>query len=74
MAKREETYVIKIGKIFIGGHNKILIQSMTNVKTEQVDLVVSQINECARLGADLMRISVIDKKDAAAIRDRKSVV
>lgn len=66
---REKTRSIKVGNISIGGQNKVLIQSMCNIKTEKVDEVVKQINECAALGADLMRVSVLDMQDAKAIKD-----
>ncbi len=67
--KRNETKKIKLGDIYIGGEDKVLIQSMCSVKTERVDEVVAQINECASLGADIMRVSVLDMKDAIAIKD-----
>ena len=69
MTTRNHTKTIKIGNITIGGSNKVLIQSMCNIKTSNVDEVIKQINECAALGADLMRVSVLDMEDAKAIRD-----
>ena len=66
---REKTRKIKVGDIYIGGENKVLIQSMCNIKTSKVNEVVKQINECAALGADLMRVSVLDMDDAKAIKD-----
>ena len=69
MTLRSETKRIKIGNITIGGSNKVLIQSMCNIKTSKVDEIVKQINECALLGADLMRVSVLDMEDARAIKD-----
>jgi (E)-4-hydroxy-3-methylbut-2-enyl-diphosphate synthase len=71
MNSRIETRSIKIGNIILGGQDHVLIQSMCNVKTEKVDLVVKQINECAALGADLMRVSVMDEADAKAISEIK---
>ena len=70
--KRELTSKIRIGNITIGGQNKVLIQSMCNIKTEKVDEVVKQINECALLGADLMRMSIMDEKDALAVKEIKA--
>ena len=69
MTTREKTRKIKVGNITIGGSNRVLIQSMCNIKTSKVDEVAKQINECAALGADLMRVSVLDMEDAKAIRD-----
>ncbi|MDD6301832.1 MAG: flavodoxin-dependent (E)-4-hydroxy-3-methylbut-2-enyl-diphosphate synthase [Bacillales bacterium] len=40
---RNDTYVVNIGKIKIGGDNPIAIQSMCNIKTSKVDEVVKQI-------------------------------
>ena len=66
---RNNTKQIKIGNITIGGSNRVLIQSMCNIKTSKVDEVVKQMNECAFLGADLMRVSVLDMEDAKAIKE-----
>ena len=69
LAPRTKTKQIKIGNITIVGSNKVLIQSMCNIKTSKVDEVVKQINECSYLGADLMRVSVLDMEDAKAIKE-----
>ena len=69
MLPRTKTRQIKVGNIVIGGSNNVLIQSMCNIKTSKVDEVVKQINECAYLGADLMRVSVLDMEDAKAIKE-----
>lgn len=66
---RVNTKSIKIGNITIGGSNRVLIQSMCNIKTSKVDEVVKQINKCTLLGADLMRVSVLDMDDAKAIKE-----
>ncbi len=69
MHHRSETRKIKIGRYYLGGSERVFIQSMCNIKTSKVDEVVKQINECAFLGADLMRVSVLDVEDAKAIKD-----
>ena len=71
MHKRNQTKPVHIKDIVMGGQDKVLIQSMCNIKTEKVDKVIAQINECAALGADLMRVSVMDEKDAYAIKEIK---
>lgn len=71
MNLREKTKPIKLGDIQIGSNNKIAIQSMCDIKTSNVDLVVKEINECHELGADLMRVSVLDQEDAYAIKEIK---
>ncbi len=68
---RETTKKINVGNITIGGANKVLIQSMCNIKTSKVKEVIAQINRCAMLGADLMRVSVLDMDDAKAIKEIK---
>ncbi len=69
--KRNETRQIKVGNLLIGGQNKVVIQSMCNIKTENYIEVSNQINECAKLGAEMMRVSVMDEKDALAIKEIK---
>ena len=72
--KRTETKQVKIGRLTIGGQNKVLIQSMCKHKTSHIDEVVKEINECAALGADMMRLSVLDEEDAQAFKEIKKQV
>lgn len=74
MNKREKTRKVRIGELTLGGSNHIVIQSMANIKTSKVDEVSRQINECARLGAELMRVSVLDFEDAKAIKEIKKQI
>ncbi len=74
MTKRNDTRPVHIKDIVMGGQDKVLIQSMCNIKTEKVEQVVKQINECAILGADLMRVSVMDEADAYAIKEIKKQI
>ena len=67
MNKREQTRPVYINGLQIGGQDKVVIQSMCNIKTECYEEVIAQINECAKLGAQMMRVSVMDEKDALAI-------
>ena len=69
---REKTKQIHVGNIVLGGQNKVLIQSMCNIKTSNFLEVSKQINACAALGADLMRVSVLDMDDAHSIKEIKS--
>ena len=68
---REKTRQVKIGNVLVGGQNKVVIQSMCNIKTENYLEVSNQINECTKLGAEIMRVSVMDEKDASAIKEIK---
>ena len=74
MTNRKDTRPVHIKDIVMGGQDKVLIQSMCNIKTEKVEQVVKQINECAILGADLMRVSVMDEADAYAIEEIKKQI
>jgi (E)-4-hydroxy-3-methylbut-2-enyl-diphosphate synthase len=44
---------------------------MCDIKTSKIKSVIAQINKCASLGADIMRVSVLDEKDAKAIKEIK---
>ena len=69
--KRLKTKQFKIGDVTIGGQNKVLIQSMCKHKTSHVQDIINEINECANMGASLMRVSVLDMEDAVAIQEIK---
>ena len=76
MTPRNKTRALRIGGLQIGGQDKVLVQSMCNIKTEKVEEVSAQINRCAALGADIMRLSVLDEADAKAfaqIKKRTSI-
>ena len=61
---RERTRVVSIGDRVIGGGNPILIQSMTNTKTEDVEATVEQILKLEKAGCDIVR-STANNEDAA---------
>lgn len=65
---RKDTKVIQVGNLYIGGNHKIHIQSMTNTATKDVNATVKQINELVKIGCDIIRVAVLDKKDALAIK------
>ena len=52
------TRVVRIGNRVIGGGNPVLIQSMTNTKTEDVKSTVAQIKELEKAGCDIVRCAV----------------
>ena len=71
---RDNTKVIKIGDRVIGGGNPILIQSMTNTKTEDVEATVSQILALTEKGCDIVRSTVPTTEAAKAIaKNRKRI-
>ncbi|MFQ9984467.1 MAG: flavodoxin-dependent (E)-4-hydroxy-3-methylbut-2-enyl-diphosphate synthase [Lachnospiraceae bacterium] len=63
--------VISIGDQVIGGGNPILIQSMTNTKTENVQETVRQIQELERAGCEIIRCAVPNMEAAKAISQIK---
>ena len=67
--KRTNTRQFQIKNTTIGGQNRVLIQSMCKHKTSHIDEIIKEINECAKLGADLMRVSILDEEDAMAIKE-----
>ena len=66
MRRREETRKVRIGTIEMGGSPRPLVQSMCSVKTSRKEEVLGQLLRCKELGADLMRLSVLDEEDARA--------
>ncbi len=69
---RDKTKVIHIGDRVIGGGNPILIQSMTNTKTNDVAATVAQIRRLAKAGCDIVRCTVPDLESAKAIAQIKA--
>ena len=68
---RENTRTVQIGNRVIGGGNPILIQSMTNTKTQDVDATVSQINELTKAGCEIIRCTVPTLEAAKALAEIK---
>ncbi len=71
---RDHTKVIHIGDRVIGGGNPILIQSMTNTKTEDVAATVEQIRKLTAAGCDIIRCAVPTQEAAVAIREIKKEI
>ena len=71
---REQTKVIQIGDRQIGGGNPILIQSMTNTKTEDVQATVAQILELEKAGCEIIRCTVPTLEAAKAIKEIKKQI
>lgn len=72
--ERKDTKVVKIGDCIIGGKNPILIQSMTNTKTEDVKATVEQINRLAAAGCDIIRCAVPTMEAAEALTEIKKQI
>ena len=74
MFTREQTKTVAIGDRIIGGGNPILIQSMTNTRTEDVAATVAQIKELTRAGCEIIRCTVPTLEAAKAIREIKKQI
>lgn len=68
---REETRSVQVGNLTIGGNNHVVIQSMCNTKTKNVEATIKQINTLEQAGCELVRVAVFDKEDAYAIKEIK---
>jgi hypothetical protein len=70
---RRKTVSVNVGGVIVGGGAPIVVQSMTNTDTADVESTSQQIAQLARAGSELVRITV-DRDEAAAavphIRDR----
>ena len=71
---RANTRVVKIGDRVIGGGNPILIQSMTNTKTEDVEATVKQIQALTEAGCDIIRCAVPTMEAARALSEIKKQI
>lgn len=71
---RDNTKVVSIGDRKIGGGNPILIQSMTNTKTEDVEATVAQILELEAAGCEIVRCTVPTLEAAKALKEIKKQI
>ena len=71
---REHTKKIQIGDRVIGGGNPILIQSMTNTRTDDVKATVEQIRRLTEAGCEIIRCAVPDMEAAKALREIKKEI
>lgn len=71
---RQQTKRVKVGNLFIGGNNEVIIQSMTTTKTHDVTATVEQINRLASAGCQLVRVACLDEADAQALKEIKKQI
>lgn len=71
---RKNTRAVTIGDRAIGGGNPILIQSMTNTKTEDVEATVAQIRALSEAGCDIIRCAVPTMEAAQALSEIKKQI
>lgn len=69
-----KTKEVRIGDRVIGGGNPVLIQSMTNTKTEDVSATVAQIHELEKAGCDIIRCTAPTMEAARAIAEIKKQI
>lgn len=70
----KKTREVKVGNLIIGGGNKVVIQSMTNTTTSDVEKTVAQIKELEKAGCELVRMTINNLEAAEAIREIKKRV
>ncbi len=66
-ANRRGTRQVRVGNIVIGGSAPIVVQSMTNTDTVDIDATVKQVAALAQAGSELVRITVNSPEAAAAV-------
>ncbi|MDD5791283.1 MAG: flavodoxin-dependent (E)-4-hydroxy-3-methylbut-2-enyl-diphosphate synthase [Erysipelotrichaceae bacterium] len=69
--KRTQTRPLQIGNLQIGGQNRVIIQSMTNTKTHDVEATVKQIKQLEMAGCEAVRVAILSMEDALAIGNIK---
>ncbi|MGH1351724.1 MAG: flavodoxin-dependent (E)-4-hydroxy-3-methylbut-2-enyl-diphosphate synthase [Methyloligellaceae bacterium] len=65
--QRQETVAVRVGNVIVGGNAPIVVQSMTNTDTADVEATVAQVASLARSGSELVRITVDREESAAAV-------
>jgi len=68
---RKDTKKIFVGNVQIGGQEKVVIQTMTTTKTEDIEKVITEINTLATAGAEIIRLAIFDDADAEAMKEIK---
>ncbi|MBQ7919916.1 MAG: flavodoxin-dependent (E)-4-hydroxy-3-methylbut-2-enyl-diphosphate synthase [Lachnospiraceae bacterium] len=71
---RENTKIVQIGNVKIGGNYPVAIQSMTNTKTEDVEATVAQIHRLEKAGCEIVRCTVPTLEAAKAIGEIKKQI
>lgn len=69
MIKRRKSKIIEIGNVKIGGESPITVQSMCNTDTRDIAATVRQIEELQEAGCEIIRLAVLNKEAALAIKD-----
>ncbi|MGC8868642.1 flavodoxin-dependent (E)-4-hydroxy-3-methylbut-2-enyl-diphosphate synthase [Sulfurihydrogenibium sp.] len=67
MIKRRKTRPVYVGNVKIGDDAPIVVQSMTDTKTHDVEATLNQINRLAKAGCEIIRVAVPREEDALAL-------
>ena len=65
--RRHDTHAVRVGDVVIGGGAPIVVQSMTNTDTADVEATVRQVMELAEAGSEIVRITVNTHEAAKAV-------
>ncbi|MEG0276546.1 MAG: flavodoxin-dependent (E)-4-hydroxy-3-methylbut-2-enyl-diphosphate synthase [Coprobacillus sp.] len=71
---RNQTRSFKVGSLTLGGNNHVIIQSMCNTKTKNIEETIKQILQLEEAGCEMIRVAVFDKEDALAIAEIKKAI
>ncbi len=71
---RKKTLVVKVGSVSIGGNNPVIVQSMTKTRTADTKKTIVQIKRLEKAGCEIVRMAIVNKQDAAAIKEIKKKV
>ena len=64
---RRKSYEVKVGNVFVGGNNPIVVQSMTDTNTADIEKTTNQILELTKAGSEIVRVTVNDADAIQAI-------
>ena len=67
MFTNKDTKKIRVGRSFIGGGSPVLVQSMTNTATKDIEATLAQIERLRQAGCELVRCGVPDMESAVAL-------
>jgi len=65
--RRHRTQAVRVGKVVMGGGAPVVVQSMTNTDTADVDATARQVAELARAGSEIVRVTVNNPESASAV-------
>lgn len=71
---RNQTRSFKVGNLILGGNDHVIIQSMCNTKTKDVQATVEQIHRLEEAGCEMVRVAVLNEEDARAIAQIKKYI